>query len=50
MPHYTENLIAAGGHASKLLPLAVNDAAGGWKVCIRDSFTGETKEVTLAVN
>ena len=50
MPYYTENLIAAGGHASKLLPLAVNDAAGGWKVRIRDSFTGETKEVTLAVN
>jgi len=49
-PHYTENLIADQGHASKLLPFAVSDAAGEWKVRIRDSFTGETKEILIAVN
>jgi len=50
MPHYSENLIAKGGHASKRLPSAVNDPAGTWKVRIRDSFTGETKEFALEVN
>jgi len=32
------------------LPFAVSDAAGEWKVRIRDSFTGETKEILIAVN
>ncbi len=50
VPYYTENLIASHGHARKLLPLAVNDAVGQWKIRIRDGFTGETKETILAVN
>ncbi|MDQ6665621.1 MAG: hypothetical protein M3Z23_14665, partial [Acidobacteriota bacterium] len=50
VPHYTENLIASRGHARKLLPLALNDPAGEWKIRIRDAFTGETKETALAVN
>jgi hypothetical protein len=50
LPHYTENLIASRGHARKLLPLALNDPAGEWKIRVRDAFTGETKELALAVN
>jgi len=50
VPGYTENLIAIHGQARKLLPLAVNDPAGEWKIRIRDGFTGEIKELTLAVN
>ncbi|MDQ6677475.1 MAG: beta-galactosidase [Acidobacteriota bacterium] len=50
VPHYTENLIANRGHARKLLPLALNDPAGEWKIRIRDGFTGETRELALAVN
>ena len=50
LPHYTENLIANRGHARKLLPLALNDPAGEWKIRIRDAFTGEAKELALAVN
>ncbi|MGI8992611.1 MAG: beta-galactosidase [Bryobacteraceae bacterium] len=50
VPYYTGNVVASHGHASKLLPLALNDAAGEWKIRIRDGFTGETKEIALAVN
>ena len=50
LAQYTENLIAPAGHARKLLPLAVNDPAGSWKIRIRDSFTGETRELTLVVS
>ena len=48
--YYSGNLIALGGHARKLLPLAVGDVAGDWKIRIRDGFTGEIKELALAVN
>jgi hypothetical protein len=50
VPYYTENLVAIGGNARKLLPLAVNDVTGEWKIRIRDGFTGETKEISLAIN
>ncbi len=49
-PHYTGNVIAPGGHARKLLPLAVNDPEGKWRIRIRDCFTGETRELALLVN
>ena len=47
--HYSGNLIAGSGRASKLIPLAVGDPVGEWKVRVRDAFTGETKEIALAV-
>ena len=48
--YYSGNLIAAGGHARKLLPLAVDETVGDWKIRIRDAFTGDTTELVLAVN
>ena len=50
VPHYSGNLIAPAGHALKLLPFAMSDAAGTWKIRIRDSFTGFTQETTLVLN
>jgi hypothetical protein len=47
--HYSGNLLAPGGNASKLLPLAVNDAAGKWQVAVRDVLSGQTRTATVEV-
>lgn len=47
--HYSGNIVAKEGRGYKLLPVALNDIAGEWKIRIRELFTGETKVLPLQV-
>ena len=47
---YSENVIAEGGRGFKLIPLALNDPAGEWKIEIRDILSGRTITEILAVS
>ncbi len=46
---YSGNLLAAHGEALKLLPLAVNDQAGVWKIRATDVLSGQTATAELTV-
>jgi hypothetical protein len=47
--HYSGNLLAARGEAVKLLPLAVNDQSGIWKIRATDVLSGQTATAELKV-
>jgi hypothetical protein len=49
VPQYSGNLLAPGGKAVKLLPLAVNDSAGEWEVRVRDLLSGQEKASAVGV-
>ncbi|MFO1057057.1 MAG: alpha-amylase family protein [Dongiaceae bacterium] len=49
VPCYSRNLIAAGGAASLVLPLALNDPPGRWRVRVSDLLSGATADADLAV-
>jgi len=46
---YSGNLVAAGGQASRVLPLALSDPAGDWTLRVTDVATGKSASATLAV-
>lgn len=47
--HYSGNVVARGGEASRVLPLAVNDAIGGWRIRVTDLLSGQSTTAALAV-
>jgi hypothetical protein len=47
--HYSGNLLAPRGAAVAMLPLAVNDKTGRWKIRARDVLTGAVAATELAV-
>jgi hypothetical protein len=47
--HYSGNLLAPGGGAAKLLPVAVNDPAGAWTVTVTDVLTAQTQTTRIEV-
>ena len=47
--YYSGNVLAPGGTASKLLPLAMNDRPGNWTVRVKDILTGQTQAATIEV-
>jgi hypothetical protein len=47
--YYSGNLLAAGGRASRLLPLAVNDPAGKWEVRVKDLLSGQSASAAVEV-
>jgi Beta-galactosidase trimerisation domain/Beta-galactosidase len=47
--HYSGNVLAAGGHADKLVPFAHNDAVGRWTLKARDLLTGQEQAVVIDV-
>jgi len=49
IPHYSGNLLAPEGRAEKLLPLAVNDSAGTWKIRVKDVLSGQTEVASVEV-
>ncbi len=49
LPHYSGNVLAQAGQAAKLLPVAVNDAAGPWTVKVTDVLSGQSKTVQIEV-
>jgi hypothetical protein len=49
VPCYSGNLLGPAGHASKALPLALNDAPGTWQVRIRDLLTGQARSASIEV-
>lgn len=48
--HYSGNLLADGGNAMKLFPLAQNDPAGLWTIRVHDLLSGQTITQSLEVN
>ena len=46
---YSGNIIVARGEAAKLLPLALNDQPGTWKIRATDVASGETSTAELRV-
>jgi len=46
---YGGNLVAAGGHTSLLIPIAINDPPGTWRITLRDMVSGQTVDRTLTV-
>ena len=47
--YYSGNLLAPGGNADKLLPLAQNDLAGQWAVRVKDIVSGQQQTVRFEV-
>jgi hypothetical protein len=48
--HYSENLLAPGGMTTKVLPLALNDKTGVWKLRATDLPSGGTATAELQVD
>ncbi len=48
--HYSENVLAEGGHVTKLLPLAENDITGVWTLRVHDLLSGQQKDVKVKVD
>jgi hypothetical protein len=46
---YSGNMLVAGGTATKLLPLALNDQPGRWKIRTTDVASGQTSTADLQV-
>ena len=46
---YSGNLLAPNGHATKLLPLAVNDSTGKWEIRAKDLLSGQTQVSNVEV-
>jgi hypothetical protein len=46
---YSGNLLAPNGHATKLLPLAVNDSTGKWEIRAKDLLSGQTQVSSVEV-
>jgi hypothetical protein len=49
LPQYSGNVLAPGGRAEKLLPLALNDQAGNWTIRVKDQLTGQTQSKSIEV-
>jgi hypothetical protein len=49
VPQYSGNVLAPGGRADKLLPLALNDQAGNWTIRVKDQLTGQTQTKSIEV-
>jgi hypothetical protein len=47
--HYSGNLLAPGGEASGVLPLALNDQPGTWQIRVTDIVSGQTATQTVTV-
>jgi len=49
VPHYSGNVVAPGGTGEWLLPLALNDPVGNWRVRVTDLLSGRTATLVLRV-
>jgi hypothetical protein len=47
--YYSGNLLAPEGRAGRLIPIAVNDAAGRWEIRVKDLVTGQSKTSSIEV-
>ena len=45
--HYSGNILAAEGQSAKLLPSAVNDAAGKWTIRVKDVLSGQVQSAEV---
>jgi hypothetical protein len=50
VPQYSGNLLAPERRAEKLLPLAVNDSAGTWKIRVKDVLSGQSEVASVEVH
>ena len=46
---YSGNVLAPGGKAGKILPLAMNDRTGTWTVRVKDILTGQVQSAMIVV-
>jgi len=46
---YSGNVIAPGGEASRILPVALNDPAGTWQFRVTDLLSGQSTTAALSV-
>ncbi len=49
LPYYSGNWLAPGGHAVKVLPLALNDSVGKWEIRAKDLLSGQANVATVEV-
>ncbi|MBI3646085.1 MAG: beta-galactosidase, partial [Acidobacteriales bacterium] len=47
--YYSGNVLAPGGKAGKILPLALNDRTGTWTVRVKDVLTGQARSTVIEV-
>ena len=47
--HYAQNVAVVDGKGEAVIPLALNDAPGAWRITARDVATGVRAEATLTV-
>ena len=50
VPHYSGNVLAPGGRADRLLPLALSDQVGNWTIRVKDLLTGQTQTKSIEVS
>jgi hypothetical protein len=50
VPYYSRNLLAPGGASSFVLPLALNDPPGPWRLRVTDLLSGQQATVELLVS
>jgi hypothetical protein len=50
VPYYSGNVVAPGGTAEWLLPLALNDPVGTWQVRATDLLSGQTAAAEILVS
>jgi hypothetical protein len=49
VPYYSGNVLAPGGHAEKIVPVASNDASGGWTIRVKDLLSGQEQTAAIEV-
>jgi hypothetical protein len=47
VPHYSGNALAPWGRTARLLPTAVNDAVGKWKIQVKDVMSGQERTAVV---
>ena len=46
---YSGNVVLSGSTGEQLIPVALNDAPGRWKVRVKDMLTGQQQESVVEV-
>jgi hypothetical protein len=49
IPHYSGTVLAPGGVAARVIPLAASDPAGKWTLRVTEVLTGQTRSAVFHV-
>jgi len=50
VPYYSGNVLALGGRADRILPLASSDQTGNWMIRVKDLLTGQSQSKSVQVS